>query len=174
MVGLQPALLQAFPQAKFQRCLVHVMRNITKQVRVKDRESILSEFKELHSVKDLPAAKELLEQFYQHWNKSYPNLMRRLQAMESELLAFLDFPEPIRATIYSTNLLESLNKKIKRKTKAKEQFPNESSLDNFIGVVLIGYNEKNFDRIHRGFGQVKDTLEALFDQADLQEAPAQK
>ncbi|RKD20835.1 hypothetical protein BG617_15440 [Lactiplantibacillus paraplantarum] len=56
-----------------------------------------------------------------------------------------------------------LNKKIKRKTKAKEQFPNEKSLDNFIGVQVISYNEKNFNRIHRGFGQVKDTLESLFD-----------
>ncbi len=47
--------------------------------------------------------------------------------------------------------------------KAKEQFPNEKSLDNFIGVQVISYNEKNFNRIHRGFGQVKDTLESLFD-----------
>ena len=49
MVGLQPALLHAFPKAKFQRCLVHVMRNISTHVRLKDREVILNDFKQLHS-----------------------------------------------------------------------------------------------------------------------------
>lgn len=80
-----------------------------------------------------------------------------------ELLAFLSFPPAIRPTIYSTNILESLNKRIKRKTKPKEQFPNEKSLDNFIGVQVISYNEKYFNRSHRGFGQVKDTLESFFE-----------
>uniref|UniRef100_UPI003F53D954 transposase n=1 Tax=Lactiplantibacillus plantarum TaxID=1590 RepID=UPI003F53D954 len=95
--------------------------------------------------------------------KQYTNLISHIRSIEKELLAFLAFPAAIRPTIYSTNIIESLNKKIKRKTKAKEQFPNEKSLDNFIGVQVISYNEKNFNRIHRGFGQVKDTLESLFD-----------
>jgi transposase-like protein len=72
-------------------------------------------------------------------------------------------PATIRPAIYSTNITESLNKKIKRKIKAKEQFPNEKSLDNFIGVQVVSYTEKNFNRIHREFGQVKDILESLFD-----------
>ena len=39
----------------------------------------------------------------------------------------------------------------------------KESLDNFIGVQILNYNENYFERIHRGFGQVKDTLESLFD-----------
>lgn len=101
--------------------------------------------------------------FYGTWGKTYSNLIKRLKSIENELLSFLYFPPAIRPTIYSTNILESLNKKIKRKTKPKEQFPNEKSLDNFIGVQVINYNEKYFNRIHRGFGQVKDTLDSLFD-----------
>ncbi|MCP0887474.1 IS256 family transposase [Ligilactobacillus sp. WILCCON 0076] len=163
MVGLQPALLCAFPKAKFQRCLVHVMRNISSNVRLKDRESILNDFKQLHSVSDITAGRQLLNNFYDTWEKKYSNLIKKLKSIENELLAFLSFPLAIRPTIYSTNILESLNKKIKRKTKPKEQFPNEKSLDNFIGVQILNYNENNFERIHRGFGQVKDTLESLFD-----------
>ena len=163
MVGLQPALLHAFPKAKFQRCLVHVMRNIGSHVRLKDREAILNDFKELHSATDVTAAHKILNDFYGAWGKSYSNLIQQLKSIENELLAFLSFPPAIRPTIYSTNILESLNKRIKRKTKPKEQFPNEKSLDNFIGVQVISYNEKYFNRSHRGFGQVKDTLESLFE-----------
>jgi transposase-like protein len=158
MVGLQPALLHAFPKAKFQRCLVHVMRNIGSHVRLKDREAILNDFKELHSATDVTAAHKILNDFYGAWEKLYSNLIQQLKSIENELLAFLSFPPVIRPTIYSTNILESLNKRIKRKTKPKEQFPNEKSLDNFIGVQVISYNEKYFNRSHRGFGQVKDTL----------------
>ncbi|WP_281165762.1 transposase [Liquorilactobacillus sicerae] len=93
----------------------------------------------------------------------YSNLIKQLKFIENELLAFLSFPPAIRPTIYSTNILESLNKRIKRKTKPKEQFPNKKSLDNFIGVQVISYNKKYFNRNHRGFGQAKDTLESLFD-----------
>lgn len=163
MVGLQPALLHAFPKAKFQRCLVHVMRNISTHVRLKDREVILNDFKQLHSVTNKTEAHKMLADFYSTWEKQYTNLISHIRSIEKELLAFLAFPAAIRPTIYSTNIIESLNKKIKRKTKAKEQFPNEKSLDNFIGVQVISYNENNFNRIHRGFGQVKDTLESLFD-----------
>ena len=163
MVGLQPALLHAFPKAKFQRCLVHVMRNISTHVRLKDREVISNDFKQLHSVTNKTEAHKMLADFYSTWEKQYTNLISHIRSIEKELLAFLAFPAAIRPTIYSTNIIESLNKKIKRKTKAKEQFPNEKSLDNFIGVQVISYNENNFNRIHRGFGQVKDTLESLFD-----------
>ncbi|GHN23846.1 hypothetical protein ME793_08430 [Lactobacillus delbrueckii] len=52
---------------------------------------------------------------------------------------------------------------IKRKTKPKSEFPTEESLDNFLGVQAIGYNDRNANRTHKGFGQVTGTLESYFD-----------
>ncbi|KRM02964.1 hypothetical protein FC59_GL001347 [Lactobacillus kitasatonis DSM 16761 = JCM 1039] len=43
-----------------------------------------------------------------------------------------------------------------------EQF-RKQSLDTFIGIQAMSYNERYFNRIHKGFGQVQDTLEAYFD-----------
>ncbi|MBO4167496.1 IS256 family transposase, partial [Lactobacillus crispatus] len=51
----------------------------------------------------------------------------------------------------------------KRKTKPKTEFPTEQSLDTFIGVQAMDYNDRYFNRIHKGFGQVRDTLESYFD-----------
>ena len=41
VVGMKTALMQTYPKAHFQRCLVHVMRNICAKVRVEDREAIM-------------------------------------------------------------------------------------------------------------------------------------
>ncbi|ULQ50590.1 transposase [Liquorilactobacillus nagelii] len=92
MVGLQPALLHAFPKAKFQRCLVHVMRNISTRVRLKDREVILNDFKQLHSVTNEAEAHKMLADFYSTWEKQYTNLISHIRSIEKELLAFLAFP----------------------------------------------------------------------------------
>ena len=43
-----------------------------------------------------------------------------------------------------------------------EQF-RKQSLDTFIGIQAMSYNERYFNRIHKGFGQVQDTLESYFD-----------
>ena len=58
---------------------------------------------------------------------------------------------------------ESFNNVIKRKAKPKAEFPTEQSLDAFIGIQVMSYNERYFNRIHKGFGQVQDTLESYFD-----------
>ncbi|EQM96366.1 hypothetical protein HMPREF0509_00002 [Lactobacillus crispatus SJ-3C-US] len=52
---------------------------------------------------------------------------------------------------------------IKRKAKPKAEFPTEQSLDAFIGIQAMSYNDRYFNRIHKGFGQVQDTLESYFD-----------
>ena len=58
---------------------------------------------------------------------------------------------------------ESFNNVIKRKAKPKAEFPTEQSLDAFIGIQAMSYNDRYFNRIHKGFGQVQDTLESYFD-----------
>ncbi|GEL14190.1 transposase [Lapidilactobacillus concavus DSM 17758] len=161
MVGLESALERSYPQAKFQRCLVHMSRNIFKKVRVSDRQAVMSEFKQIHQATTKSEAQKVLDTFITHWEPSYSKMTKRL-AETQNLLTFFDFPTSIRASIYSTNLIESFNKSIKRKTKAKEQFPNEDALDRFLVTQVLAYNEKNFGKSHRGFKQCQDTLESMF------------
>ena len=57
-------------------------------------------------------------------------------------------------------MIESFNNVIKRKAKPKAEFPTEQSLDTFIGIQAMSYNDRHFNRIHKDFGQVQDTLES--------------
>lgn len=163
VVGMKEAICQSYPKAHFQRCVVHVMRNISAKMRVDDRQKALDEFKQIHTQSNKEMAVQVLHEFYQNWEKAYKNVVRDLRQVEPDLLTFYNYPPAIRASIYSTNMIESFNNRLKRKTKPKTEFPTEQSLDTFIGVQAMDYNDRYFNRIHKGFGQVRDTLESYFD-----------
>ena len=162
VVGMKTALARTYPKAHFQRCLVHVMRNICAKVRVDDREKIMNEFKQVHQQTNKEEAAAVLHDFYTKWGKVYSHVIRSLKDIEPDLLVFYNYPKQIRASIYSTNMIESFNNVIKRKAKLKAEFPTEQSLDVFIGIQAMSYNDRYFNRIHKGFSQVQDTLESYF------------
>ena len=139
VVGMKQTLVEAYPKAHFQRCLIHVMRNIC----ANDREAVMNDF-------------------YAKWGKLYSHVVRNLKAIEADMLVFYNYPKQIRPSIYSTNMIESFNNIVKRKAKPKAEFPTEQSLDTFIGIQALSYNDRYFNRIHKGFGQVQDTLESYF------------
>lgn len=66
------------------------------------------------------------------------------------MLTFYYFPKDIRSSIYTTNMIESYNKQLKRHFNAKEQFPTELSEEKFLVSLFERYNEKFLNRVHRG------------------------
>lgn len=162
-VGIKDMLKQYYPKSKFQRCLIHIMRNISQKVRVTDRAEILNAFKQVHKQTNQKGAETVLHAFYEAYGSKYSRMIKDLRKLEKDMLVFYQYPKQIRPSIYSTNMIESINRMIKRKTNPKSEFPSEESLDNFLGSQVIDYNDRNANRVHKGFGQVADTLELYFD-----------
>lgn len=162
-VGIKDMLKQYYPKSKFQRCLIHIMRNISQKVRVTDRAEILNAFKQVHKQTNQKEAETVLHAFYEAYGSKYSRMIKDLWKLEEDMLVFYQYPKQIRPSIYSTNMIESINRMIKRKTNPKSEFPSEESLDNFLGSQVIDYNDRNANRVHKGFGQVADTLESYFD-----------
>lgn len=92
VVGMKQTLVEAYLKAHFQRCLVHVMRNLC----TNDREAVMNDF-------------------YAKWGKLYGHMVRNLKAIEADMLVFYNYPKQIRPSIYSTNMIESFNNIVKRK-----------------------------------------------------------
>lgn len=161
LVGLETAVGKYYPNAVIQQCLVHVSRNISHHVRVHDRKAVLNDFKLIHQATNKRMAEHSLANFVDHWRKRYPKVTQAL-LKNQKLLVFFNFPPAIRSSIYSTNLIESFNKKFKRQTKKREQFPNEESLERTLMTVILDYNDKFGRRTHKGFNLVQDTLESMF------------
>lgn len=162
-VGIKDMLKQYYPKSKFQRCLIHIMRNISQKVRVTDRAEILNAFKQVHKQTNQKEAETVLHAFYEAYGSKYSRMIKDLRKLEEDMLVFYQYPKQIRPSIYSTNMIESINRMIKQKTNPKSEFPSEKSLDNFLGSQVIDYNDRNANRVHKGFGQVADTLESYFD-----------
>ncbi|KXT73633.1 Mobile element protein [Streptococcus sp. DD10] len=101
-----------------------------------------------------------LETAMNNWSPKYKKIMDNL-AQTRHLLTFFEFPLSIKKSICSTNLIESLNKEIKRQTKKRIIFPNKEALERCLVSIFANYNFKNEQRIHKGFGLCSDTLESL-------------
>ena len=149
--GMESAINETYPQANIQRCIVHVSRNIRAKVRVKDRREILQDFKDVYKSKTKELAIKELETFKDKWKKRYPQIITMLECNQY-LFTFYDYPQEVRRSIYTTNLIEGVNKQIKRKFKLKEQFPTEQSMEKYLVSQFNQYNEKFMVRVHRGFG----------------------
>ena len=73
--------------------------------------------------------------------------------LTDNLLTFYKFPYQIRPRLYSTNLIESLNKEIKRQSKKKILFPNEKAMGRYLVISFEVYNFKQTQRIYEDFGE---------------------
>ena len=158
LAGFTNVVEDLFENPKIQRCLVHVSRNIAAKVRVKDRKTILEDFKTVYNKETKAEAEIQFKKFKLDWKK-YPSVIHSLED-NAYLFTYYDFPKEIRASIYTTNIIEGFNKQIKKKTKRKEQFPTEESLEKFLVNIFEDYNAKFLNRVHKGFGLVsEDTWE---------------
>lgn len=144
--GLKEVIAEVFPQARYQRCVVHMMRHSGNKVRPRDREAILGDFKRVYRAIDLEEAYQHFEELTQRWGRIYPRLIAAWQQALPDLLSFMVLPFPIRAYVYSTNALERVNKEIKRRLKSMEQFPNVSSAEKYLYAILTEINDRFMNR----------------------------
>lgn len=160
--GMADAISSVFPKSQYQTCLVHVTRNLAHKVRVEDRSEICADFKTVYRADSQEDGQEALDDFCEKWQKAYPKLTKSL-AENPYLLTFYRFPQSIWRSIYSTNLIESFNKQIKKYTKRKEQFPNEEALERFLVSQFEDYNHRFATRCHIGFDKARAELAAMFE-----------
>lgn len=160
--GMVDTISSTFPKAKYQTCLIHVARNISHKVRVEDRADICEDFKAIYRAENLEGGQEALNAFCLKWQKAYPRVTKPI-AENPYLLTFYSFPKCIWRSIYSTNLIESFNKQIKKYTKRKEQFPNEEALERFLVSQFEDYNQRFATRCHIGFDQARAKIAEMFE-----------
>jgi putative transposase len=163
--GITDSIFSVYPDARHQTCLVHLARTIAHKVRVTDRAEICGDFKAVYRAESTEAGQKALEAFCSKWQPSYPKVTKPL-AENPYIFTFYYFQKSIWRSIYSTNLIESFNKQIKKYTKRKEQFPNEEALERFLVSQFEEYNQRFAVRCHIGFDQARAELAAMFKSTD--------
>ena len=139
--GLIVAIRESFPGASWQRCKVHFMRNILVHVPQKEKESFAAQLKEIWLAPSAGMARQRAEQLAERYGKRFPKAISILEEGLEDSLVFYAFPELDARKISSTNMLERLNKEIRRRTNVGGIFPNKDPYVRLVTTYLMEYAE---------------------------------
>lgn len=126
--GFTDTIKSVFPQSATQICVVHQIRNACKYVVWKDRKEFAKDMKDIYGAPNRDAALHALDALDKKWNSKYSYAIKSWRSNWDELTVFFDFPLEIRKIIYTTNLIENLNGKIRKYTKNKMSFPTDDAV----------------------------------------------
>jgi putative transposase len=126
--GFTETIRTVFPESKTQICIVHQIRNACKYVVWKDKKQFTADMKNIYNAPNKEAAAAALEDFAAKWDSKYSYAVQSWRNNWEELTVFFEYPVEIRKVIYTTNLIENLNGKIRKYTKNKLSFPTDDSV----------------------------------------------
>jgi len=153
--GLEGAIKKIFPEADWQLCVLHAVRDALNKVRKKDREALAADLKGIYRAESEEEAKEALRRLRERWGGIYPKIVERWETKAYALLAFLRHPKPIRRYLYTTNQLERLSKEVKRRAKVVEVFCGEEAVEKLLYLVLSHLDEAWGGQRLRGFAEIE-------------------
>ena len=159
--GFSEAIASIFPVAITQRCIVHMVRTSLRFVSWKDYKAVCRDLRAVYTQDSPEAAMEKLQEFKVNWQKKYPEIATKWEANWAELSPFFDHPEAIRRAIYTTNVVEALHRTLRKATKTKGAFINESALEKQLYLTLV-HNEKSWKRKVRSWPDIYRALQSQF------------
>jgi transposase-like protein len=139
--GLKEAVAQLLPEAAWQRCQVHFLRNALDYLPRKADDDCLQELRWLYDRRDLKEAQQDLAAWLGRWEKRYPKLTDWAEEYIGQTLTFYRLPRQHHKHMKSTNLLERLNEEIKRRTRVVRIFPNAESCLRLIRALCAETHE---------------------------------
>jgi putative transposase len=126
--GFTEAIRSVFPESTKQICIVHQIRNACRYVVWKDRRNFTADMKGIYTAANQEAAALAMDHLEATWSHKYGYAIKSWRENWDELTAFLAFPLEIRRIIYTTNIIENLNGKIRKYTKNKLSFPTDEAV----------------------------------------------
>ena len=139
--GLVAAIGECFPGASWQRCKVHFMRNVLVHVPHKEKERFAGLLKGIWMTADPATAKQRARDLADQYREKCPKAVETLEEGLEDALTFLAFPKLDARKVSSNNMLERLNKEIRRRTRVVGIFPNPDSYLRLVTVYLMEYSE---------------------------------
>jgi putative transposase len=151
--GFSEAIEAVYPQTDVQKCIVHQIRNSMKHVSYKDLKAVAASLKPIYKAVNEQAAAAAMDAFEEQWGKNYPHAVRSWRSNWTELTAFFQYPEELRKIIYTTNVIESYHRQLRKVTKGKTIFPNDESLLKMLYLSTMDVMKKWTGRV-QGWGQI--------------------
>ena len=160
--GFTDTIRTVFPESTKQICVVHQIRNASKYVVWKDKKEFSKDMREIYTASTKKNAEIALDELEKKWNSKYSYAIKSWRTNWDELTAFFDFPLEIRKIIYTTNLIENLNGKIRKYTKNKLSFPTDEAV---LKSTFLALNEatKKWTMPIKDWGMIHNQFLLIFD-----------
>jgi putative transposase len=159
--GLSSQIQGVFPASIIQKCIVHQMRNSLKYVDETDRKAVIKDLRTVYTSTSEEGARTALSAFEVVWGKKYKYVVKQWRENWTELMAFLDFPLPMRKMIYTTNPVEALHRIMRKLVKSKAAWVSETALLKQL-YLSINRNEKSWKRKAYGWTSIQRTILELY------------
>jgi putative transposase len=148
--GLMTVFKEEFPNARVQRCQVHVARNVLAKVSRGYRKEVTDSLRDIFYASTRPKAVDAFQSFIAKYEVIFPSATQCLSKVIEECLTFFSFPEYEWISLRTTNVIERVNKEFKRRTNPMEILAGENSayrLLSFIALKMeIGWRKMPLNR----------------------------
>jgi putative transposase len=139
--GLKAAIREMLPEAVWQRCYVHFLRNALDYVPRKVDDDCLMELRWFYDRRDLAEVRRDLTAWLAKWQGKYPKLTTWVEDNIEETLTYYRLPLAHHKHMKSTNMLERLNQELKRRTLVVRIFPNAASCLRLVRALAVEIHE---------------------------------
>jgi putative transposase len=139
--GLRQAIREVLPEAAWQRCYVHFLRNALDYVPRKVDDDCLNELRWFYDRRELAEVRRDLAAWLAKWQAKYPKLCLWVEDNIEETLTYHRLPLPHHKHMKSTNMLERLNQELKRRTHVVRIFPNAASCLRLVRALAVEMHE---------------------------------
>lgn len=136
LTGFPEAIQTAYPAARVQLCIVHLVRAALKYVSDADSRHVVADLKKIYQAATALEAEQELENFSATWDAKYPTISKQWKLKWPHIVTMFDLPAPIRRATYTTNVIESVNSVIRKFTRNRKQYPSRDSALKLIYMAI--------------------------------------
>ena len=142
--GLVAAIKESFLGTAWQRCCVHFLRNIMDSFPKKNSSEAKTELKEIFRTSNIKLSRELKSDFIEKYYevKGFTKVIETLDAGFEDAMQFHSQKAELHKHLRTTNMLERVNREIRRRERVIQIFPNDQSAIRIIGSVLMKMEEE--------------------------------
>ena len=162
LTGFPNAIAAVYPKTELQQCIIHQIRNTTKFVSYKDIKPLMTDLKKVYTAPKEETALLELELFEEKWKQKYPKIAISWKTNWANLSTYFKYPQEVRTLIYTTNLIESFNRQMRKVTKSKSVFPTDDSLTKMLYLAMMDVTKK-WTQSRRDWGKIHSQLEIFFE-----------
>lgn len=140
--GIRKALSRHMQGAAWQRCQVHLMRELLAKAAWQDRAELARDLKAIYASEEPEACLAAAEAVAVKWEKRLPKLAKALRAGVEDTVAVLALPREHRRRLRTTNMIERQMREFRKRTRKVSIFPNEGSAIRLFGAMILELSEQ--------------------------------